>query len=174
MAHADDSAQRQFPISARRKVFSALCVAWMVVFAVVHVAWALGSGFGLPAGFEVPGHTALFIIDIIAIPLCLIGAVLAIAQAHPRAERFVKVVIVLSWATALLGVVHSINNIIADIGMVFGLVAVPTSPYDRITDFLFEPWWLVGGILFGLAAWALQVDSHTVWRANRVKAGVTK
>lgn len=170
MNKADPSTDRRFPLSRRRTVFATLCALWMLVFTVVHVAWALGSGFGLPAGFEVPGHTALFVIDLIAIPLCLAGAVLAVAVAHPRFEPFVKIVLVLCWAMALLGVVHSIDNIVADLGMVFGLVDVPASPYDRITDFLFEPWWLIGGVLFGLAAWSLQSDSRTVWRRAGAKA----
>jgi hypothetical protein len=47
--------------------------AWALAFAVVHLYWALGGAVGLPPGMSVGMNRALFVIDIVAVPLCVAG-----------------------------------------------------------------------------------------------------
>src|SRR5690242_12552283 len=47
---------------------------WMLLFAGVHVYWGFGGTALLPAGVSVLDSTALFVIDLLAVPLCLAGA----------------------------------------------------------------------------------------------------
>lgn len=61
---------------------------WALVFAVVHLYWALGGTVGLPKGFTVAMNPALFAIDVLAVPLCFIGALLALSFVRPWGWAF--------------------------------------------------------------------------------------
>src|SRR5690348_3911304 len=50
---------------------------WMLLFAAVHTYWGFGGTALLPSGVSVLDSTALFVIDLLAIPLCLAGAVVS-------------------------------------------------------------------------------------------------
>ena len=52
-------------------------VTWMVLFAAVHVYWGFGGTGLLPEGVSVLESSSLFVVDLIAIPLCLAGAATA-------------------------------------------------------------------------------------------------
>ena len=62
--------------------------AWALAFAVVHLYWGLGGAAGLPPGRSVADNTALLVIDLVAIPLCLAAAALALALVRPWGGRF--------------------------------------------------------------------------------------
>lgn len=47
--------------------------AWALAFAVVRLYWALGGAVGLPTGMSVGMNRALFVFDIVAVPLCVAG-----------------------------------------------------------------------------------------------------
>lgn len=57
--------------------------AWAITFAVVHLYWALGGVLGLPLGMSVRMNPVLFVIDVIAVPLCALGALLALSLVQP-------------------------------------------------------------------------------------------
>src|SRR6478609_10520318 len=52
-----------------------LSAAWMLLFAGIHTYWGLGGTALLPPGISVRQHPALLVIDLVAVPLCLAGAV---------------------------------------------------------------------------------------------------
>ena len=52
-------------------------VAWMLVFAAVHVYWGFGGTALLPAGVSVLDSGGRFVATLVAIPLCLAAAALA-------------------------------------------------------------------------------------------------
>ncbi|MGH3086284.1 MAG: hypothetical protein ACRDSJ_03060 [Rubrobacteraceae bacterium] len=54
----------------------------MLVFAAVHLHWGLGGGVGLPPGLSLFDNTALLVIDLIAIPLNILGALFALEDAR--------------------------------------------------------------------------------------------
>jgi hypothetical protein len=59
-------------------------VVWSLAFAAIHVAWALGSDVGL-GGRAVTG--LLLVIDVVAIPLCLLAAWVAWRLSDGAARR---------------------------------------------------------------------------------------
>ncbi|WP_019819321.1 DUF3995 domain-containing protein [Saccharomonospora saliphila] len=158
------SAEHTETPSTRLRWLAGLCCAWMVVFAGVHVYWAAGGTFAMPAGFSIEDNTALLVIDIIAVPLCLAGAALALALVRPEGRRRPRTVTALTALTGLFSIVHAAGTIVADIGMLLGVVEVPDTEAERISAFVFEPWWLLGGVLFVLAAWTFHTDRRRVAR----------
>ena len=57
--------------------------AWALTFAAVHLYRALGGTVGLPPGFTVAMKPALFVIDVLAVPLCVVGALLTLSLVRP-------------------------------------------------------------------------------------------
>lgn len=147
-------------VSTRLRWLATLGCGWMIVFAGVHVYWAFGGTFAMPAGFEISENTALLVIDIVAVPLCLAGAGLALLLVHPMGRRRRRTVTTLTALVGVVAIAHAAGTIIADIGMFIGVVDVPTTEAERISAFVFEPWWLLGGILFVLAARTFHLDTR--------------
>ncbi|WP_051400360.1 DUF3995 domain-containing protein [Haloechinothrix halophila] len=149
---SDHAAHRHVGGSMRLRLLASLCASWMIIFAAVHVYWAMGGPVGLPDGFSITEHPLLLVVDIVAVPLCLAGALLALALVRPIGRRYRRTVTWLTALTGVLAIVHAADTIVTDIKMLFGAADVPTSQADRLSAFLFEPWWLLGGIFFILAA----------------------
>jgi len=132
----------------------------MVLFAATHLYWGLGGTAGLPSGFSLFSNTALVIVNFVAIPLCFAGAALALALVRPWGRRSPRVILlVAAWGTTTLLVVHAAPAVIEWVGLGLGLRSTDLSPAERFSLFLYEPYWLLGGILFGLAAWSYQRGS---------------
>jgi len=155
------AAKREVEVRARRASGGvwpayAACV-WMVLFAAVHAYWAVGGTVGLPPGLSVRDNPALFIIDVVAIPLCLVGAALALAFVRPWGARLPRrLLMVAAWGTSALLVLHALPAMVTLIGLALGMYAEPLSPETRFSLFLYEPIWMLGGLLFVLAAWRFQ------------------
>lgn len=130
---------------------------WAFAFALIHVYWAFGGGFGLPDGFSVPDNTALLIIDIIAVPLCVGGGLLALALVRPWGARFPrKLLLAAAWAMSALCLVHSVPTVIsAGIVLARGTRDTLSRP-EQFSYFGYEPYWFLGGLLAGLAALVYQ------------------
>ena len=128
---------------------------WMVLFAAVHLYWAAGGTLGLPPGLSVTDSTPLLVIDLVAVPLCVAGALLALALVRPWGRRLRRRwLLAASWATATLLVVHALPALVDGTLLVLGARSRPLTAQDRFSLFLYEPYWLLGGILFGVAAWS--------------------
>ncbi len=129
---------------------------WGVMFAAAHLYWLLGGTLGLPPGLSLFAKKPLLVIDIIAVPLCLIATLLALALVRPWGQRFPRrLLLVTAWGGAALFVFHAVPAIPDWVILALGRHAALT-PMDRFDLFLYEPWFLVGGILFGMAAWCFQ------------------
>lgn len=135
--------------------FGYLTALWAFLFAIIHVYWAFGGGFGLPKGFRVPDHTALLVIDIIAVPLCIGGGLLGLALVRPsRIPR--RLLLVAGWAMCALCLVHSVPTVVqAAILLMQGEQDTLSLP-EKFSFFGYEPYWFIGGILVGLATLARQ------------------
>jgi len=134
---------------------------WGVVFAAAHLYWVLGGTLGLPPGLSLFAKKPLLVIDIIAIPLCISAALLALALVRPWGWRFSRrVLLTAAWGGAALFVVHAAPALPDWVGLALGLRTAALTPMDRFSLFLYEPWFLVGGILFGVAAWCYQRHSR--------------
>lgn len=132
-------------------------VVWMTVFGLVHLYWALGGGLLLPDGLRVPDRTALFVVDVVAIPLCAAGALLAASfvtaagQRIPRRWRLLA-----GWGAAALSLVHSASAIAVDLGRAVGIANGTWSTETKFSYLVYEPWWFLGGLLFLVATEGLR------------------
>lgn len=130
---------------------------WAVTFAVLHFYWALGGGWGLsvsagPLAEERPGWFVVVGLWGVGM-LCLVGGMLGWLLARPRphglAGRAVKT---LGWCACAVLVVRSIAVEVLLLSDAAGQ-EIDVSPEQRLwTLALWNPWFLVGGLVFGLAA----------------------
>jgi hypothetical protein len=128
---------------------------WGFTFALVHLYWLTGGTLGLPPGLSVRSNTPLLIIDVIAIPLSTLAAVLAMAFVRPLG-RFVSRRLLLTGGLSItaINLSHSLPSVVE---LITGL-ARGTNRYssvERFALYLYEPWFFVGGMLFALATWRL-------------------
>lgn len=122
---------------------------WMVIFGAVHIYWALGGGLLLPAGIRVPDIPGLLVIDLIAIPLCAVGALVALSLVRPFGARIrLRWRLVAGWTAAAVALVHSAPTVILDVARAVGMASRELPPRAVFTDLVYEPWWFLGGLLF--------------------------
>lgn len=135
--------------------------AWALLFAIVHLYWALGGTVGLPPGLSVDMNPALFVIDVVAVPLSVIGALLALSLVQPWGRRFPRrLLLACGWGVCALLIVHSVPTLVGGT-LAMGLRDFNPSVLERWSLFVYEPWFFTGGILYGAAAWHYTRRSHT-------------
>lgn len=114
---------------------------WSTLFTLIHVYWAAGGTLG----FE--GKTmgkALFIINLVAIALCIIAAFTALALVQAWGRRFPSWLLLTSaWGACVVlglrGCVGIIQSLLDSESLSLLLVII-------------EPFFLLGGIFYGLLA----------------------
>ncbi len=134
-------------IASSRVDYSAYAAfAWSVAFAVPHVYWAAGGTAGLEGG-AIDG--ALATINYAAIVLSGIAAALALALAGRWGRSLPRPVLATgAWGACVVLSLRGIAGLIQDLVVLLG------ESEDEVSTLIlvFEPLFLVGGILFGLAA----------------------
>ena len=127
--------------------------AWALVFAAVHLYWALGGTVGMPPGMSVGMNLALFVIDVVAIPLCVVGALLALSLVRPWGRLLPRrLLLACGWGACALLILHSVPTLVGDGLVIAGLRAGDLSVPERWSLFVYEPWFFAGGVLYGAAA----------------------
>ena len=119
----------------------------MLAFAAVHVYWGLGGTALLPGGVSVLDNPALFVIDLVAIPLCLAGAALAWClrpDQHPRRLLGRRWLLWPGTVGAAVMLAHGVTGL-SVVGVPW-LVSGEVAPQER-WSLLYEPYWLLGGLL---------------------------
>ena len=114
---------------------------WSILFGGVHVYWALGG----TGGFEGrPMGEVLFIINLFAIALCLIAAIIALAFVQSWGRRIPSWLLLCSaWVACVVLALRG------------GVGVIQSTLQGEPVPLLFlivEPFFLLGGILFGLVA----------------------
>jgi hypothetical protein len=105
------------------------------------------------------------VIDLIAIPLCLVGAAFALALVQPWGRSFPRwLLLIAAWGGCAFLVLHAAPVLIEGGLIGVGLLRKTLSSLDRWDLLVYEPFWLLGGILFGDAAWFYQHTSQS-WKA---------
>ncbi|GGX20779.1 hypothetical protein GCM10010341_47670 [Streptomyces noursei] len=138
-------------------VWGRIACVWAIAFAALHFYWALGGSWGLsvsagplaaerPAWFVVAGLWGVGV-------LCLVGGLLGWLLARPRPGGLVgRLVKALGWCVCAVLLVRGIAVEMLLLLDTAGR-AVGVSPEQRLwTLVLWNPWFLVGGLVFGLAA----------------------
>ena len=146
-------------------------VSWAAVvvasaFAAVSLAWALGSTVGLDTlggSIERLGRErdpALLAANAVALVLKVLGAVLALALVQPWGRRLPRrLLLTLGWSGATVLVLYGMLQV-TSVALVATGVVVPSVPIThRVLMWrllLWEPWFLVWGLLLGGATLRFQ------------------
>lgn len=129
---------------------------WALVFALFHFVWAAGWYVGLPSeglreAFERPWFYAY---NLVAAGLCAVAVPLALALTR-RWERefYIRLFGFFGWSIAIILALRGIAGVInfAYLGITGNDIANPM--------FLWDVWFCLGGLLFGLAAWNFRRSS---------------
>lgn len=138
--------------------------AWSLLFALMSFYWALGGDLGvstLGSGIQALAHDPGFIAVVWLTGIAkLIGGLFALTLVRPWAQWLPPGwKLALAWAggigLALYGGVQFVVEALALSGVLHVAGAVDWEGL-RWHVWLWDPWWLVGGILFLLAAWQYQ------------------
>lgn len=122
--------------------------AWALLFAAMHIYWALGGTAGLPSGKMVPeAGGALLAIDVAAIPLCIVAGLIALALVQPWGRIIPRwMMLAAAWAAGVAFALRAVVGLLQDgLAVTSGIPLDPMDPYDL--------WFLLGGILFVVIAW---------------------
>lgn len=139
-------------------VVAYLATAWAVLFSLVHAYWLLGGTTGLPAGRRLVDNTPLLVADIVAIPACVAAAALGWALIARWGRYFPRVLLLAAaWVLGIGLVAHAVPALpdwvmlASDAKLTSELTAD-----DRFSVLVYEPWFIVGGLLFAAAALGFQ------------------
>lgn len=142
----------------------AACI-WCIAFAAMSGYWAAGGTLGADTiGGEIkrlPGIVALlWAVCVVKI----IGGLVALALARPWARALPRrLLLSIAWAAGVGMIVYGGIPLIVNALMLAGILHVP-GPVDwtaiRWHTLLWDPWWLLGGLLFSAAAWSYQRRSR--------------
>ncbi|MFF3123692.1 DUF3995 domain-containing protein [Streptomyces sp. NPDC057908] len=134
-----------------------IACAWAVAFAALHFYWALGGSWGLsvsagPLAEERPGWFVAVGLWGVGL-LCLVGGVLGWLLARPRPRGLAgRVAKALGWCVCAVLLVRGIAVEVLLLTDAAGS-EIDVSPEQRLwTLLLWNPWFMVGGLVFGLAA----------------------
>ncbi|MBC2875048.1 MULTISPECIES: DUF3995 domain-containing protein [Streptomyces] len=127
--------------------------AWAIAFSLVHLYWLFDGRIGLPAGLSVRGDTPLLVIDVLAVPVCAVAAALALALVRPWGTRLpAGPLTVLLWGTTALLLFHAAPSVPDWAALAVGArTASDLDAMGRFATFLYEPFFMTGGLLFALA-----------------------
>jgi Protein of unknown function (DUF3995) len=152
---------------------------WAFVFALVSFYWALGGTVG--AATNAPAITepvlarepAAVAVIWITGALKLLLAALALLLLWPRPRRVPtwasnwlprRLLIGTGWVvTALMAGYEGLASLVQHALMVAGVLDIPAGLGETSARWhlvLWDPWWLLGGVLLGLATWVFQRASR--------------
>jgi hypothetical protein len=118
-----------------------VAAAWAVIFAAPHVWWALGvpAGFpGGPANHELMMTTWRYYYDVLVIVLSVIAILVALAPIQRWGDRVSRRIMrTMAWVAAAMLTLRGVAGLIA----------------DGLSDLVWWPLFLAGGLLFGGIAW---------------------
>jgi hypothetical protein len=140
--------------------------AWAVIFALMSLYWAAGGMVGSETlGVELDRlaheRDASFVGELwAAFVLKMMAAVLALALVEPWGRRLPRRLLqLLGWATGAGITLYAVANFVQHALMATGAISTPEALGTNAVPWhlaLWDPFWLVGGLLFLAATPALQ------------------
>jgi hypothetical protein len=170
-ARPDTGATVTAPTTAKRSPALAwtgyAACAWAVLFAALSFYWAAGGTAGVemnapaitrPVLARDPGWIAILWITG---ALKLVAGLLALALVRPWGRLLPRWLLLgAGWtAFAIMALYEGAASLLQHALMVTGAIATPAGLGEtsaRWHLFLWDPWWLLGGLLVGLAIWQYQ------------------
>lgn len=144
-----------------------MACAWMFVFAAMSFYWALGGTTGLNTvslGQELAGKSWFIMVLWLTGFLKVIGGLLALALVRSW-ERWIPrwLLLIAAWGVGAVLLLHGgdfiVQGALTETGIIsFSGPATWTSAHWQ--TFVWGPWWLLGGLVFCLAAWNYQLRSR--------------
>ncbi len=128
--------------------------AWALIFAAPHFWWALGVSWAFPGDADLFerafDRTWWLVYDLAVALLCLVGAGLALALVQPCGHVFPRRLLRGAvWSGSVLLLLRGALGVVPMVWSLLGGAFDDVHPWS----YVIEPWFLLGGILFGLAAW---------------------
>jgi Protein of unknown function (DUF3995) len=158
-----DHASEPAPASPRRApgrhVAAYAACAWAFVFAVPSLAWAAGVDLGTETIAEDVNEAGIADPVLLAVTgaLKVLAGLVALALARPWGRRIPRrLLLVAAWGAAAVFLAYAVLNLVDHGLMEAGARAIPEelgADAVRWHLLLWDPWWLLGGILFAVAAW---------------------
>ncbi|MFC6764519.1 DUF3995 domain-containing protein [Natrinema soli] len=134
--------------------------AWALLFTLPHVYWALGGTVGL-AGRSMTG--TLLLVNLVAIPLLLVAAGGALGTVQSWGQMIpCWVLLPTVWGTSVVLSVRGIGGLVQ---RSFSGELIRNQP---LLSLFADPWFVFGGVLFGVAAWAYTRKSRD---ESKLKSG---
>ncbi|HEU4390732.1 MAG TPA: DUF3995 domain-containing protein, partial [Blastocatellia bacterium] len=121
---------------------------WALIFAVFHVIWATGWYVGLnPETASIAfAKTPFLVYDLVVAGMCAVAVPVALALAMPWGRRLPRRLVGLfAWSGTGLLALRSVASLIQAVYL------IGTSQFPIGTRGLWELWFYVGAILFGVA-----------------------
>jgi hypothetical protein len=143
-------------------------LAWSLAYAVPHVYWALGGGAGLsavaPSASALPQWRAInWAASPVLVLAGLIGA--GLIWSWGRSRRWGLALLLAALAGCSIAASHGVYGIVSRVLQVAGVTGVDGQAFDAarhpwvLWDLLvFEPWFLIEGVLFAVAGWCYLVS----------------
>jgi hypothetical protein len=136
---------------------------WAFLFAAMSFYWALGGRLGVETIGDaitkpaLAGDPTILAVVWITGALKVVAGVLALALVQPWGRRIPRWMSLLGgWGASALFLVYGAANLVQDALIVAGAIPTPVglgAVAARWHLFLWDPWWLLGGVLFALATW---------------------
>jgi hypothetical protein len=123
---------------------------WAFVFAVFHIIWAMGWYVGLdPESARIAfAKTAFLIYDIAVAGMCLFAVPVALALVMPWGRRQPRWLLgFFAWTGTGLLVIRSLASIVQ------GGYLLAAGQFPIEIGFIWELWFYLGAILFGVSTW---------------------
>ena len=135
---------------------------WAFVFAAISIYWAAGgTAGGSTIGPAITGmaHNPAFIVVLWGTgALKLIGGFLALALVWPWGRALPRqALLTAAWGGGILMALFGGASWVQECLMVLGVIRIPAGLGSTAALWhvvLWDPWWLLGGILFIIAAWS--------------------
>jgi len=150
----------------------------------IHLYWALGGTWGLPGGATTPGLPGLHTTNAIVSVLLAAGAALVFGLSMPWARRPPAVVMLTPlWLGSVVSVSHALYGMVTKGLYVAGAQSAVSYPepltaaqknHAALLDLgLFEPWFLIQGLLLLLAGrWFARTAAGHRWWTLSLIAGI--
>lgn len=117
---------------------------WCTLFGFVHIYWALGGRVGLPSDLRLWDHPYLFAADLVAIPLCFGFAWLSVGlrrSGQPLRRLLLA-------GAGVFCLVHSLPPLASHVWRMFvSAEPIVLAQRQQLALFVYEPYWLLGGLL---------------------------
>ena len=144
------------------KLFVYLACAWALIFAVPSFYWAAGGTFGLSTlGEEITNLQSeswfaifVWLTAFVKVALGIVVLMLLKIYKHTLFNKLARIAV---WTAGIVCIVYGSLNLSARLIMSLGLIPTPDAMHSTAATWhliLWDPWWMLGGILLVMAVHA--------------------